>query len=174
MTDCCFCATISRILYLRDIMKITLSALLISISAFVYADNNSLPSSCKPIQLEGTSAMLTTKKPVLIMIHNSSKADLWVTHPVSEPGASAGWSSRLQADNWSALALDKNAFELSCIESKPGHEQQVPCSTVISLCKWSSIAMSAKEKGTFWAGENMALPGLISHLGERGFKLPVL
>ncbi|MBA3536324.1 MAG: hypothetical protein H0T84_06930 [Tatlockia sp.] len=155
-------------------MKILFSALLISFSAAVSADSNNLPSSCKPIQVEGTSAMLTAKKPVLIMIQNSSTAELWVTHPVSEPGASAGWSSRLQAGNWSALALDKNAFELNCIESKPGHEQQIPCSTVISLCKWSTVAMSAKEKGTFWAGENMPLPGLISHLEGRGFKLPAL
>jgi hypothetical protein len=155
-------------------MKIALFALVLSFSAAVCADNNSLPASCEPIQVKETSAMLSAKKPVLIMIHNLSKADLWVTHPVSEPGASAGWSSRLQADNWSALTLDKDAFELSCIESKPGHEQQVPCNTVISLCKWSSVAISAKEKGTFWAGENMALSGLISHLGGRGFKLPAL
>ncbi|MBA2710805.1 MAG: hypothetical protein H0U57_09465 [Tatlockia sp.] len=151
-------------------MRIALAALLLCTIAVVEAETN-LPSSCKQIQIKGVSAMLTAKKPVLVMIHNSSKTDLWLTHPVTESGASAGWSSRLQSDNWSALALDKNNFELSCIETKPGHEQQIPCSAVISVCKWSSAGVPANGKGSYWAGENLTLPALISHLSGRGFKL---
>ncbi len=153
-------------------MKIALAAFLLCINVLVNAETNNLPSSCKSLPIKGTSAMLTAKKPVLVMIHNSTKTDIWLTHPVSDPGASAGWSSRLQADNWSALALDKDSFELSCIESKPGHEQQVPCNSVISLCKWSSVSLPSKEKGSYWAGENLNLTKLISHLSGRGFKLP--
>jgi hypothetical protein len=122
--------------------------------------------------MEGSTVSLSAKKPVLVMIHNLSKSDLWITHPVSDPSAAAGWSSRLKSDNWSALALDKNDFELSCVESKPGHEQQVPCQSVLSVCRWSAVQMSAKETGTFWAGENMVLSELLSHLGGRGFKIP--
>lgn len=116
--------------------------------------------------------MLSTKKPLLVMIHNLSSTDLWITHPVSEPSASAGWSSRLQAGNWSALALDKESFELSCIESKPGHEQQVPCMGVISVCRWPVVTMPKQASGTFWAGEDMSLSALAEHLGGRGFGLP--
>lgn len=133
-----------------------------------------LPSSCKTMALSGESVTLSAKKPMLAMIHNISSDDLWITHPVSDPGASAGWSSRLQAGNWSALAVDKESFELSCIESKPGHEQQVSCSAVITLCNWSAIKMPEQNSGTFWAGENMSLPSLVSHLSGRGFELPAL
>jgi hypothetical protein len=152
-------------------MKFALYLLISCMAAVVYADNT-LPSSCKPLQMEGISVMLSAKKPIVMMIHNLSHTGLWITHPVSEPSASAGWSSRLQVGNWSALALDKDAFELSCIESKPGHEQQVPCSAVISVCEWPTVVMSTKETGTFWAGEDMTLSGLIAHLKGRGFELP--
>lgn len=152
-------------------MKFVLSMLFALFTINASADDNNIPSSCKPVSVQGESVKLSAKKSVLIMIHNLSKNDLWITHPVSEPGASAGWSSRLQAGNWSALALDKNAFELSCIESKPGHEQQVPCTGAISVCEWA-VKMPAQSNGTYWAAEDMALSGLIEHLGGRGFTLP--
>jgi hypothetical protein len=154
-------------------MKFIFVALYLCMASIIYADNNSLPSTCKPIQMKETSTILSAKTPLLVMIHNRSKTDLWITHPVSEPSANAGWSSRLQTGNWSALALDKNNFELSCIESKPGHEQQVPCKEVIFLCSWSKETRSAKGKGTYWAGEDMILSKLIKHLSQRGFELPV-
>ncbi|WED43012.1 hypothetical protein [Legionella cardiaca] len=152
-------------------MKLIISFLLILGLNLVHAEAT-LPSSCKPIPVKGESVILSAKKPLLIMIHNSSNTDLWISHPVSEPSASAGWSSRLQAGNWSALALDKESFELSCIESKPGHEQQVPCMGVISVCRWPSVTMPAQSAGTFWAGEDMKLQALTAHLGDRGFGLP--
>ncbi|STX44993.1 Uncharacterised protein [Legionella donaldsonii] len=152
-------------------MRFVFSLVLVLLMNTANADEN-MPVSCKPITVDGESVMLSAEKPVLVMIHNQSKTDLWITHPVSDPSASAGWSSRLQAGNWSALALDKESFELTCIESKPGHEQQVPCTGVISACRWSSITMPAQTTGTFWAGEDMSISALTAHLGSRGFELP--
>jgi len=152
-------------------MKFALSILLLLFTGIISAEET-ISSTCKPVAVTGESVMVSAKKPLLVVIHNLSNTDLWITHPVSDPGASAGWSSRLQAGNWSALALDKEKFELSCIESKPGHEQQVPCQGVISVCRWAKVTMPAKETGTYWAGENMALSSLTEHLGGRGFKLP--
>lgn len=152
-------------------MRFVFSLVLVLLMNTANADEN-MPTSCKPITVEGESVMLSAEKPVLVLIHNQSKTDLWITHPVSDPSASAGWSSRLQGGNWSALALDKESFELTCIESKPGHEQQVPCTGVISACRWS-MTMPAQTTGTFWAGEDMSLSALTAHLGSRGFELPV-
>ncbi|MBA2656807.1 MAG: hypothetical protein H0U70_07445 [Tatlockia sp.] len=152
-------------------MKFLLSILLLSITSAIFAENDKLPSSCKAVEMNEAAFILSTEKPTLVMISNLSKVDLWLTHPSSDSGASAGWSSRLEAGNWSALALEEKSFEINCIESKPGHEQQIPCAKAISACKWPMVK-SDKEKGSFWAGENMNLPALISHLEGRGFKLP--
>lgn len=130
------------------------------------------PYECKPMPLSVGTVKLPEGKPALVMMHNTSDVDLWITHPISDPSASAGWSSRLQMKKWSAFALGSQAFELSCIESKPGHEQQVPCSGVLALCQWPNITTTDKQPAPYWAGENMSLPELLGYLGQRGFKLP--
>ena len=127
------------------------------------------PQNCQPMLVKGETVELTTSSPAIIVIHNLSSMDLWITHPVTATTANAGWSSRIQAGNWSALALTKKKFAISCIESKPGHEQQVPCEGLLGLCQWSKIKFPESEKGTFWAAEDMSLKSLLAHIGSRGF-----
>jgi hypothetical protein len=129
------------------------------------------PSGCTPLVVQEEQVMLSSKKPVLILFHNVSKLDLWLTHPVAEANAKAGWSSRLQTEHWSALALDAMQFQVSCIESKPGHEQQVPCPAVLTVCQWDMNKKHAAS-GTFWAAEDSTLSTLTAHLGRNGFLVP--
>ena len=129
------------------------------------------PAMCKPVIIDSETSVLTGGMSVLVMIHNFSDADLWLTHPISDPSASAGFSSRIQPNHWSALALDKKTFEISCVESKPGHEQQIACSSVLAVCKWTDVKIPEKLSGTFWAGEDMPLSELIAYIGRRGFVL---
>lgn len=152
-------------------MKYILSMLLVLLAANACAEEI-FPAGCKPIMVQDEFVKLSAEKPLIVMIHNLSKVDLWITHPVSESNANAGWSSRLQGGNWSALALDKKSFELSCIESRPGHEQQVPCAGLLAACEWVPVTTPKTESGTFWAGEDMALSALTAHVGSRGFVLP--
>lgn len=130
-----------------------------------------LPARCTSLVVTGDLLVLPAAKSKITMIHNLSKNDLWITHPVTDPGAGAGWSSHLQAGNWSALVMDGKKFELSCIESKPGHEQQVACSTVVAVCQWTATALPEKFSGTYWAGEDMSLSPLIAYINRRGFVL---
>lgn len=153
-------------------MKIISFLGLFLLASLGYSQNESILKTCKPVKVADETVFLSAKKPLIMMIHNLSNTDLWITHPVSEPSASAGWSSRIQAGKWSALALDKDNFELSCIESRPGHEQQVPCHSVISVCRWSKVTMPSQAENTYWAGENMKLASLLEHLGGKGFELP--
>lgn len=154
-------------------MKSIVLSMLMMISWGVYAEEP-FPFECKGMSIPHGTVTLPEGAPSLILIHNLSEMDLWVTHPISEPsGASAGWSTRIQSKHWSAFAQGSKAFTLSCIESKPGHEQQVPCSGALAACQWSGMESTDKQSAPpFWAGENMLLPELLSHLEQRGFKLP--
>ncbi len=152
-------------------MKYILFLMLTLITGSVCADEI-FPSGCKAIVVKDESVKLSMKKPSIVMIHNLSDGDIWITHPVAEPSASAGWSSRLQGNNWSALALSDKLFELTCIESKPGHEQQVPCAGVLAVCKWKIKKAPSSDAGTYWAGEDMVLSALTAHISRRGFVLP--
>ncbi len=132
------------------------------------------PRGCIPIVVRGELVTLSAEKPLIAMIHNLSNTELWVTHPVTaDPGAQAGWSSRLESGRWSALALDSKSkqFKLSCIESKPGHEQQIPCSDVLAVCQWPNTQMPEEKTGTFWAGENMDMLPLKAYIERLGFVL---
>lgn len=152
-------------------MKQVLSLLLLLLIHSSYAEEG-FPKNCQPISMLKQTLTLHAKEPMMVFIHNVSAGDLWITHPVSEPSASAGWSSRLETGNWSALIVDKKSFELSCIESKPGHEQQTPCSAALTVCQWTSVKLPDQAQGTFWAGENMPLDALKAYVGGKGFILP--
>lgn len=146
--------------------------LCLSLLSMNVAAKEMLPAGCNPVLVQDNSLTLTAKANELFMLHNLSDIDLWLTHPISDPSASAGFSSRLQGDHWSALAIDVESFEISCIESKPGHEQQVSCANVLAVCKLSDVSIPKKLSGTFWAGENMSLSELTAYVGRRGFVIP--
>lgn len=145
--------------------------LLLSQISYSYAEEG-FPTSCQALPVVKETVVLHAKDPTMVFIHNLSNTDLWITHPVSEPNASAGWSSRLEINNWSALMVDQASFELSCIESKPGHEQQIPCAGVLAVCEWGSVKLPPQTKGTFWVGENMSVDALKAYVGRQGFVLP--
>lgn len=129
------------------------------------------PPKCQPVVISDEIVPLSTTKPTVIMIHNLSTTELWLTHPSQEGRANAGWSSRVQSDNWSALALDRKKFTLNCIESRPGHEQQIPCKEVVAVCQMQDVTVPEHLSGTFWAGENMAMAPLIAYIKRRGYIL---
>jgi hypothetical protein len=155
------------------IISLILSLLcMLSMITFISHAEEVFPKGCKPLVVDNELISIPKAANRLIMIHNLSTIDLWITHPVSEPGVNAGWSSRLQAGHWSALAIHETAFELSCIESKPGHEQQIPCKHVVGVCQWLTTSRPQKPSGIFWAGEDMALSPLTAYIGRRGFVVP--
>ena len=152
-------------------MRFMVTLLLLLASTSHYA-RESYPTGCYPISLSEQKTVLKYSRSALILIQNVTKGDIWLTHPVSEPSASAGWSSLLSAKQWSALALKPGPFELSCVESQPGHEQVVACKDVVKMCKWKKAQFPPQLSGTFWAAENLTLEQLTEHLAQRGFVLP--
>jgi hypothetical protein len=160
-----------RILFKGKKMRVCIILCLGLISLNLFAENT-LPTGCKAIPVQGESLTLNAKKSKLVLIHNRSDLDLWLTHPVTEPGASAGWATRIQADHWSALTVDQPSFVITCIESRPGHEQQIPCEAAIAACQWKAAKIPKREKGTFWAGEDLPLTELTAAIRGKGFVLP--
>src|ERR1700758_2567039 len=128
---------------------LTLGCLLLLSSALMAAESI-LPKGCQAVKVQGNSVTVEAEKNSLVFIHNLTEVDLWIVHPVDDPGASAGWTSRLQANKWSALSLEKGPFVLNCIESRPGHEQQIPCEEAIAVCSWKKVKFPENIKGTFW------------------------
>lgn len=132
-----------------------------------------LPPGCKPISLSKDMPELSVTKPGILVLQNLTKEDLWITHPVEEAGASAGWNSKLQSGHFSALVLDQKHFALQCIESTPGHEQLISCQGALAVCLWKTVKIPRNETGTFWAAEDSKnLARLQAALLERNFIFP--
>lgn len=153
-------------------MKLLVSLSLLCFAVAGFAEST-LPAGCQALAVQGETVTIKAKDARLIFIHNITAHDLWITHPVANSGVSAGWTSRLEGGKWSALALDKPPFIIGCIESKPGHEQQIPCEGSIAMCHWPQVSVPDGQQGSFWAAENMSLSALTAAVGGRGFVLPV-
>lgn len=129
------------------------------------------PVGCTPLRIQDAAIHLSSSKPTVIMFHNLSNKELWLTSTTQNADAQAGWNSRLETNRWSSLALNKKDFVLHCIESMPGHEQQVPCTNIVAVCQWKEASLPSDQAGTFWAGENMLLSSLIAYIERHGFVL---
>ena len=153
-------------------MRVLISLFCVLMSSFVLAEST-LPVGCQAVVVQGESVTVQAKKNKLVYIHNLTATDLWITHPVTNPGANAGWTTRLQMGNWSALVVDKGLFILNCIESRPGHEQQIPCEGAVAVCQWKGVKIPANNQSTFWAVEDMSMLALSAAIGARGFVIPI-
>jgi hypothetical protein len=131
------------------------------------------PLGCTALPVHDVSPNISNTQPMLLMLHNLSDIDLWVIRPGNGEGMQAGLSSLIQAGNWSALSINvnKNSLTLKCIESKPGHEQEVSCADALAICQWSKATFPERSSGVFWAGENMHLAPLQAFLARQGYVL---
>ena len=153
-------------------MRVLVSFCFILLFSSVFAEST-LPDGCQPLPVQGDMFTVKLKKKKLLYVHNILGMDLWLTFAGTNAASNEGWSSRLQSENWSALVVDKEAFVLSCIESRPGHEQQVPCQGAIAICQWKGAKIPSDTKQTnYLAGEDMSLAALTADIGGRGYIAP--
>ena len=156
-------------------IKILMTLMLIGSCGVVYSsqDETTMPSNCHILSQQTAEVKLTSKKSSMVVFYNHSALDLWLIHPVKEGTMGAGWTSRLQPGNFTALALQDKEFIIQCISSKPGHEQHVPCLGVTNICQWADVTYPKNsEQGTYWAAENKKLTPLMQDLQKRGFEFP--
>jgi hypothetical protein len=129
-----------------------------------------LPKHCSAIAVQGELLKLQSKKRTLVFIHNTTTMDLWITHLAEKAEVPGDWTSKLQANHWSAIVVPKGSFSLQCIESRPGHEQQVPCEGVIGACRWKKAKIPPGNEAVI--GEDMGLAALEAVIGGKAVVLP--
>ena len=111
----------------------------------------------------------SSSKQSLYLLHNISDKSYWLNHVMSEdPGASAGWGSELDTDNWSAIAMNKENFEMNCIASGSGEVKDLDCKEVVKICKFEKPVFNSEDSGSFWVAENQPLTDLLDAIKSRG------
>ncbi len=136
--------------------------------------NYNFPESCKPSGFEFRNNDLTLNKGAgteqgLYLFYNNSANDVWLNHPVGkDPGASAGWASNLNTGNWSAFAINKENFTLTCSETEQGAVKKLSCDKVLKVCKFTKPVFKPEETGSYWVSEDKPLSNVLEEIGSRG------
>lgn len=130
-----------------------------------------------PIKIQDKNFILPGPDPAhkhasqVYFFYNISKQSLWLDHPVEHRSASAGWSSYIQPQRWSAMLVDRQNFAVSCAQIKPGEVNYQSCEKVIKVCIPKADSFNAKRKGSYWLVEDKAWTDLLQGLEKRGFKV---
>ena len=105
----------------------------------------------------------------LFLLYNVSNHKILINHYLwGDPGASAGWSSVIASNRWSAIVLNRTKFPISC--KVMGHEyKKVDCAKVLFACQFPNISINAKRlsHSSFWAVESVFLHQLLQRLQQR-------
>jgi hypothetical protein len=137
--------------------------------------NTSLTVSCPPLKLKSQNNNIildasTTATTQIYFLKNHSSKSLWLDHPVKNASASAGWTSYLRPNEWSALLIDKKGFSLSCSVIQPGKVETLDCEQALTVCKPAHFTYTSTRKGSYWLVEAKSWKELLKALEKRGAK----
>jgi hypothetical protein len=83
----------------------------------------------------------------------------------------AAWTTRIDAGQWSALALTHPQFVVNCFGRKPGAIGYVDCASVLLVCSYPH-AQSSNGAGSHWIAENSSLLDVLTSVKQHGINLP--
>lgn len=113
----------------------------------------------------------------LYLFYNITRRALLIDHPVFQPNASAGWSSELHPEHWSAFWVTGPDFPLECRMLKP-YDIAKPqfCQHVIQVCRLEPIEITQPQfvTGEYWVAEDLPYPLMMERVHQRGFVSPVV
>ncbi len=148
---------------MRSIAIIRRMFLLLSLSGLF---NVVLAMTCNPVQvkMQNKSIILLgpekSENPQIYFFKNSSKQAIWIDHPTHR-SMSAGWSSYLRVDHWSAFLLTRKDFEITCSVIEPGKVENLSCVQALLVCSPSKVVFKNPPKDTYWLVEDKPWEELI-------------
>lgn len=146
--------------------KIILMWMVYFFSSTVFAAQDAFTCIEPKVKFQHNEIILHTdaaREAQLYFIKNTSHKKIWLTRKQeTEPHASAGWSSSLNPDHWSAILITKPNFILNCQNEK---REMLHCKKVIQLCE--SILTFKSPAGNYWFVENKSWVRFKSAVNKR-------
>ncbi len=110
----------------------------------------------------------------IYILQNLTDDDLYLNHSKKDPGAGAGWMSKLSQSYWSAIAVNEPNFNLSCQLMSPGKVEYKDCQSSLKVCELTNFTLPKKQNGTYWFSENSPLYELLDKVAARMTQTHVL
>ena len=127
---------------------------------------------CTPVLIKAEDKNIILPGPnqprsaVIYFLQNRAPQSVWLDHPTGEhKGASAGWSSYIHPNHWSALVLNRKQFVINCATIKPGKVDYLDCKQIISVCTPKGLS-APKRKNTYWLVENKLWDDLLATVNK--------
>lgn len=147
--------------------------LILSMFLYIVASGSTIQLNCKSSQIKYAqhNLILNTKKanqPQIYVFENESTTPILLNHVKNPPGASAGWASKLNPQNASALMLmpNKHKFVMSC--SVFNSYQSLDCAKVLKVCVVKNLASEKmKTIGDFWVVENKPMNRALDTINKK-------
>ncbi|MDA8562062.1 hypothetical protein N9L02_02985 [Gammaproteobacteria bacterium] len=151
-------------------IQIICCAFIYLFSQATFATNN---ENCTPIPFatDGNDIILKLKQKnkssKIVFFHNITNKSIFIDKSNKTQTSSAGWSSYLRPNNWSAIALNKRIFKIHCSTIEPGNLITLNCSKVIYTCTPKNYTAKSKLKGSFWLTEDKPWNIFVKALSNR-------
>lgn len=135
------------------------------------------PLGCAPLSLKSQDKQITLpgtanpKTSMIYVFHNKSLQSLWIDHPVQNPGASAGWSSFLRSEHWSAIVINKKNFAVRCAMIQPGKVVYLDCAHSLTICAPDTVTTHKPLEGNYWLAEDKDWKNFVALLNKKGIRL---
>lgn len=129
---------------------------------------SAFPRGCEPQRNAKKNVTFEAKGQRLFYVHNQNAQTVYLAFINRTGTAHAGWTSKIDADKWSALTLDDRTLTFHCVETKPGSEQRVACRSVIGVCLQNNVQFDKNSQGSYWVAENEDLDLINEKVFARG------
>lgn len=111
-------------------------------------------------------------KTQLLLLTNVRKQPIYIDMYKKDPGASAGWLTRLDPQNWSALTTGMKHFAFVCLQQNGNKGlRKVDCGHYINGCWMTVNRKPHPNDGSYWVVDNKLLQAAYLIMNQRGFKL---
>lgn len=121
--------------------------------------------------IEKNNLILNTDKKSntsVYLLKNKYSQSIWIDRVViPNKGASAGFTSYLRPNHWSAIATRKANFTISCAIMQPGKVSYVDCNKALEVKIPAHLTMDKPLKGTYWLAEDKEWEELVKELNKR-------
>ena len=107
---------------------------------------------------------------IYLIRNRSDYTQIVLAHPTTTE-MNAGWTSRLDEGQWSAITVTGLPFNLTCFGRKPGAIGYVDCQSVLMVCSYPNVTTEGTG-GNYWVSENKGLIDTLSTLKMRGVTTP--
>lgn len=144
--------------------------LLMGLLSVLVMDIVAFPKGCNPLSGIKNTITFNAKGQALYFIHNKGMFPIYLAFTNTTGTAHAGWTTKLDSQQWSALTLEDRSLPFRCIEEKPGSEQRVSCERVVEACLYVKVIFNKKNKGSYWVADNDTLEMIDEKVRAQGIQ----